>query len=170
MWSRNYIAINFLRARLIALILLSGTNSWAANNPSVEEVNIGASSLQSRENPQPNAVKSNSNALRRLDFRIQGKSCAVCLLGVQRRLKELSGTIKTAVLLKKPYGASVIYDANLVTREKLIDNAKLNEPLIKLLDINDRPVESVPLILIPPHGEEEPSLQNSAPAGTFSDH
>jgi hypothetical protein len=103
----------------------------------------------------------NKNALHRLDFRIQGKSCAICLMGIQRRIKAVTGALKVAVMLKKPYGASIIYDASQVTEQTLIDTAKLNEPLIKLLEVSDAPIEKIPLVLIPPHASME-SSSNSA--------
>lgn len=102
------------------------------------------------------------SALRRLDFRIVGKSCAVCLLGIQRRIKALDGTVRVAVMLKKPYGASIIYDSKQLTEQKLILNAKANEPLIKLTDIKDEAIDRVPLILVPPHANvPEPPSPNS---------
>jgi len=93
----------------------------------------------------------NKNALRRLDFRIKGKSCAVCLLGIKRRIDGLSGTVKVVVMLKKPYGASIIYDSKQINEQKLLDAAKANEPMITLLDLKDEAIAKVPEVFIPPH-------------------
>jgi hypothetical protein len=103
------------------------------------------------------------SALRRLDFRIQGKSCAICLLGIQKRIKALDGAVRVAIMLKKPYGASVIYDSKQLTEQKLILTAKANEPLIKLVDVKDEAIDKVPLILVPPHANvpEPPSASSN---------
>ena len=108
----------------------------------------------------------NKNALRRLDFRIQGKSCAVCLMGIQRRIKNLAGALKVAVMLKKPYGASIIYDASQVDEQTLITTAKLNEPMVKLLDVSDNPIEKIPLVLIPPHSNMQSGDSSAFLPGT----
>jgi len=102
----------------------------------------------------------NKNALHRLDFRILGTSCPVCLLSIQRRVKSQAGTIETAVMLKKPYGVSIIYDSKQVNNQKILETVTLNEPLIKLSDIKDEPIDKIPVILIPPHNE--PSKNNTA--------
>lgn len=98
-----------------------------------------------------NSANQSKGGLRRLDFFVQGKSCAVCLMGIQKRIKALNGTIKVAIMLKKPYGASVIYDSKKLGKEKLIEAIKRNEPKVSLLDVQDQAVEQSPFILIPPH-------------------
>lgn len=97
-----------------------------------------------------------SNALHRLDFRLQGKSCPVCLLGIQRRLKSISGTVQVAVMLKKPFGASVIYDSKVTNKQALLEAVKEKEPSVQLENVEDKAIAKVPVILLPPHASLSP--------------
>jgi hypothetical protein len=145
------LALSLVYASTIAAFWFSASAA-PANKDELSKGQSGSETVISTDTPTSEKEQHyNKNALRRLDFRIQGKSCAICLLGIQRRLKTLAGTIRVAVMLKKPYGASVIYDSSQVSEQTLLTTAKLNEPLIKLLDVNDAPIEKVPLVLIPPH-------------------
>jgi hypothetical protein len=70
-------------------------------------------------------------------------------------------------MLKKPYGTSIIYDSKQLTEQKLLDTAKANEPLIKLLEIKDEAIEKMPVILIPPHSNLDEMGSNTS-AGPFA--
>ncbi len=98
-----------------------------------------------------NADTNNSqSALHRLDFRLEGKSCAACLLSIQRKLNSLPGVKEAVVMLKRPYGVSVIYQASQIKSDEIVAVIKEKEPNIKVLEINDTSVSSLPLPLIPP--------------------
>jgi hypothetical protein len=131
-----------------------------------EKVPVGTGAiprLPSNRLMQPEKPKHyDPTALHRLDFRIKGKSCAVCLLGIQRRINQLDGTVKVAVMLKKPYGASIIYDSKQLTEQKLLETTKANEPIIQLLDVKDEAIDKVPALLIPPHTNVPDFNSNSA--------
>ena len=98
-------------------------------------------------------VRSSADGLRRLDFLIKGKSCATCLLGIQKRVKAMPGVVKVAVMLKAPYGASIIYESAKIDQEKLLAAVKQGDPKIKPLEVNDCPIEKMPAALIPPHNK-----------------
>jgi len=149
-------AISSLTPNFLTVCLIVSWFFSAATWPYSKELD-GKQTIKSSQAVDNSSVPSekpkhyDKNALHRLDFRIQGKSCAVCLLSIERRIKGFAGVISTAVMLKKPYGASVIYDSKQVNEQKLLDAAKLNEPQIKLLDVNDTAIVKIPVVLIPPH-------------------
>ena len=98
------------------------------------------------------AASFNAKALRRLDFKVQGKSCAVCLMGIQRKLKAIVGVVKVAVMLKKPYGAVIIYDSSKVNSQTLLDKAKQQDKEVKIVQPTDFAIPRIPNILIPLYG------------------
>ncbi len=91
----------------------------------------------------------NARALHRVDFRVTGKSCAICLHKIQQRMKGLPGTVKAAVMLRPPYGAVVIYDASKLSLEKILQSATENEPAVKLVDVKDIAIKKLPIVLVP---------------------
>jgi copper chaperone CopZ len=91
----------------------------------------------------------NANALRRLDFRVVGKSCAVCLHKMQDRMKTLPGTVKAEVMLKPPYGAVVIYDSTQVNKDKILEKCKEGVEDVQFENLKDVAVKALPLVLIP---------------------
>jgi hypothetical protein len=103
----------------------------------------------------------NANALHRLDFRVVGKSCAVCLHRMQERMKELPGTVQAAIMLKKPYGAVVIYDSSKVKSAKIFEKCAEGLTGVDFEDKKDVPIKALPLLLIPaiaaPGATEQPA-------------
>jgi len=90
------------------------------------------------------------NSLHRLDLRILGKSCPVCLLGIQKKVNALPGVVKAAVMLKRPYGASFVYDCKQVDKGKIIATITSYEKATFVGDISDAAIAKAPLILVPP--------------------
>ncbi len=97
-----------------------------------------------------NKQSESSNDLHRLDFRLEGKSCAACLLSMQRKLNSLPGVKEAVVMLKRPYGVSVIYQTGQIKSEEILAIIKEKEPNIKILEMNDASTSSIPSPLIPP--------------------
>lgn len=91
----------------------------------------------------------NASALRRLDFRVVGKNCALCLHRMQERIRELPGIVKVGVMQKKPYGAVVIYDSSKVKTDKIFDKAKEGIPEVTFEDKSDAAIKAIPLVLVP---------------------
>jgi copper chaperone CopZ len=157
---------NLTKALLCSLLAWASLQTWGfaqtaqtGQNPHATQAPLPAVSRKEEGAPPARSRHYNPNALRRLDFRIEGKSCPVCLLGVQNRVKAVEGAVQVAVMLKKPFGASVIYDGKQVDQQRILTAAKLTEPMIKLVDIQDEAIEKLPTVLIPPHsGMPAPSL------------
>ena len=130
----------------LALILSSCCGSVAAD-PIARSNKAKAADAQLHKE----TVKS-PQALRRLDFRIKGRGCALCLLDTQKRLRQETGTVKTVVQLRQPYGAVVIYDGSKTSKDKLLKDAKGNKAeaqYVSFLDITDQPIAKVPVLLVP---------------------
>ncbi len=87
-----------------------------------------------------------------MDFRVVGKSCAVCLMGIQRTVREKAGVVKVAVMLKKPYGAVIIYDGSKVTKDQLLKYSTSTDKDVKIESVTDFAIPKVPTILIPLYG------------------
>jgi copper chaperone CopZ len=105
------------------------------------------STIAHSSNKQGSADTAN---LHRLDFRIEGKSCPSCLLSIQRKLNSLPGVKEAVVMLKRPFGASVIYQVNEIKQDEILAIVKDREPNIRLLEINDSNIKTVPSPVIPP--------------------
>jgi hypothetical protein len=108
-----------------------------------------------------------NRSLHRLDFRVVGRSCAVCLLSIQRKIKAANGVCKVAVMLKKPYGAVVLYDSRKTAPQQLLDTAKKGERDTKFEDIRDAAINKVPLVLLPIYnsvvkGSENTTRENAS--------
>ncbi len=108
------------------------------------------SMIQSGEPAKPASY--NAKALRRLDFKVIGKSCAICLMGIQRKFKATPGVVKAAVMLKKPYGAVVIYDSSKISKETLLKKASEQEKDVRIEQATDFAITKLPTILIPLYG------------------
>jgi hypothetical protein len=92
--------------------------------------------------------------LHRLDFTVVGTGCAICLMGIQTKLKSKAGVVKAAVMLKPPYGASVVYDSKQITKDAIVDIANHQKKNVHVDSINDAAITKIPIVLIPPHFKE----------------
>jgi copper chaperone CopZ len=95
----------------------------------------------------------NAKALHRLDFRVVGKSCAVCLLGIQKRVSTVPGSIKAAVQLQAPYAAVILYDSSKTNQKALIKKAQETIPEVTFEAIEDKPIDKLPAVLVPKIGD-----------------
>lgn len=100
----------------------------------------------------------NGANLHRLDFLIKGTSCAVCLIAIENKLKAAPGVLKLAVMLKYPYGTSIIYDAKQISRESILHIPPNHNKSVTLSDIHDTHLKQVPEALIPPITERQMRL------------
>lgn len=122
-----------------------------AQNSTAQSVNtLKPSMVQTSQSAKP--ISFNPKALRRMDFRVVGKSCAVCLMGIQRTVREKAGVVKVAVMLKKPYGAVIIYDGSKVTKDQLLKYSTSTDKDVKIESVTDFAIPKVPTILIPLYG------------------
>ncbi|MDR3613446.1 MAG: hypothetical protein P4L53_07760 [Candidatus Obscuribacterales bacterium] len=118
------------------------------------QTNAKDSAFATQENPLETTLPAyNHNALHRVDFRVTGKNCAVCLHKIQERMKGLPGAIEAAVMLKKPYGAVVIYDSSKLNLKAILDIAVKGEPEVKIVDVKDESIKKLPVVLIPAYSQ-----------------
>lgn len=117
-------------------------------NPSIsEDLNFSTPT----EKKEYRKTKLNMSALHRLDCRLEGTSCAACLMSIKRTVDKLKGVYEIAVMLKKPYGFAVVYDSTKISAEKIMDAAKKDKKAssVKFLEQVDKPIPAPPIILVP---------------------
>lgn len=100
---------------------------------------------------KPEALaKLNMNALKRLDFRVEGASCAICLGRIRKRLESTKGIAKVAVAIQKPYGVAVIFDSTKTEKDKIFQaGLKGEKEKVLFLDDQEEKLDKMPFILIP---------------------
>ena len=86
------------RMQLLGLCLLLSTSTAQAVEPKINPKTLSPDMVS---NTKAKTANINFKALHRLDFIITGKSCAVCLLKIQKRLNETTGVVKVAVMLRR---------------------------------------------------------------------
>lgn len=96
-----------------------------------------------------NTPSYNQNALHRLDFTVKGKSCAVCLFKIQKKVQQLPGVVKVAVMMKKPFGAVILYDSSKLTPESIFSDARGTDKDVKFENVQDKPIKRIPTMLVP---------------------
>ncbi|MBS1953021.1 MAG: hypothetical protein JST89_02485 [Cyanobacteria bacterium SZAS-4] len=99
--------------------------------------------------PDAKTPSYNAKALHRLDFKITGKSCAACLLGIQKRIGTVPGAIKAAVQLQAPYAAVVLFDASKTNQKAIFSKAQETVPEVSFVSIEDTAIAKVPTVLVP---------------------
>lgn len=113
--------------------------------------------------------KSTANAeLHRLDFRVEGASCVVCLRRIGQELRDTKGVFKADVSIYKPNWAIVIYDAKKTNLEHFKSAVKAEN--VKFVDLEDKRISEMPFLVIPKgvgqsHNKSaaQPSTQSSSP-------
>lgn len=100
---------------------------------------------------KPDALaKLNMSALKRLDFRVEGASCAICLGRIRKRIEASKGIAKVAVAIQKPYGVAVIYDSTKTEKQKIFQaGLKGEKEKVQFLEDQEEKVDKMPFILIP---------------------
>lgn len=96
---------------------------------------------------QTPASATSAQKLHRADFRVTGASCVACLRRIGKTLREQKGVMKADVSIFKPYWAIVIFDSAQTSMPKLLET--LVKEKVKFEDIEERAINSVPLIVIP---------------------
>ncbi len=139
------------RIELLGLWLLLSVTTAQAVEPKVDPSKLSPNMVTEAK---PKTANINMKALHRLDFMVKGKSCAVCLLKIQKRLNETPGVVEVAVMLKKPYGGVCIYDSSKLTKDKLLRIAKGDELTVTFEEVTDEAIEKLPIILVPHHATE----------------
>ena len=73
-----------------------------------------------------------AESLRRLDFKLEGVSCARCIINTRDALRGVKGVKRCEISLKKPYGGVVIYETGKTTVEALCKRAETADPKVPL--------------------------------------
>lgn len=147
-------------AAFIAVLALATVSPLHAETASKPETKPGKPSMiQTSEAAKPASY--NPKALRRLDFRVVGKSCAVCLMKIQRTVKTLPGVVKVAVMLRKPYGGVIVYDSGKISKDKLVETIKAQDKDVRVEGITETAILKVPAILIPLYGIPKSSAKTA---------
>ena len=97
------------------------------------------------------STPAHAGGLRRLDFRLEGVSCARCILNVRSALRASKGVSRVEIALRKPYGGVLIFDSNLTNADKLVSVATTADKntQVQVKDLLEAPVKAVPAVLIP---------------------
>lgn len=90
-------------------------------------------------------------ALRRMDCRVEGSTCAACLGRIRKRIDKMDAVLKAAVSIKKPYGLVAIYDSTRTNKDKILEEGMREEKSteLKFLDVQDEACAKPPLVLWP---------------------
>jgi len=150
---------------LATALFLTGSIAFAKgnvspNNPVVEKVDPAEAAKGYLDATGKSAQNYSKDSLHRLDFTVVGTGCSICLMGIQTTLKGKPGIVKAAVMLRKPYGASVIYDTKKITKDAIVDIANHQKKNVHVDSINDAAISKVPIVLIPPHFKESQVSSN----------
>jgi copper chaperone CopZ len=94
--------------------------------------------------PSKAALKS----LHRVDFRVEGATCVVCIRRVAKALQDQKGVLKADVSIYKPHWALVIYNSKETNFDKLADLVKVKEN-VRIVDIEDKAISSMPVLILP---------------------
>lgn len=143
-----------------AITLIAGPSARAETAATEANKPGKPSMIQASEAAKPASY--NPKGLHRLDFRVVGKSCAVCLMGIQRKVKAMPGVVKVAVMLRKPYGAVIIYDSTKVSKDKLMETAKSQDKDVRIEQSVDNAIPKIPSILIPLYAIPKQTAQTTA--------
>lgn len=115
-----------------------------------EKLNPNGPLMYAGEGKPEALAKLNLNALKRLDFRVEGASCAICLGRIRKRLESAKGIAKVAVAIQKPYGVAVIYDSTKTEKDKIFQaGLKGEKEKVLFLDDHEEKLDKMPFILIP---------------------
>lgn len=117
-----------------------------------------ASRVSTAANTTASSVGKKQN-LHRFDFRLEGVSCARCIVNIRTALRNTKGVSRCEVALRKPYGGVVIYNSVLTDVQKLTKITMTADPktTVTVKDSIDEGIQNEPVVLIPKHN----SLQKS---------
>jgi hypothetical protein len=83
-------------------------------------------------------------------------------LGIQRKINALTGVVKAAVMVKRPYGVSVVYDSKQLQKDKIVELIKSYEKNTYVEDVSDSAIAHIPIVLIPPFSNNPDAPQKAA--------
>ncbi|CAN5414429.1 hypothetical protein BH11CYA1_BH11CYA1_44370 [soil metagenome] len=130
----------------LALLVSTLTNlSLCAASEAVptSKAAVGATASSSSKSPQ--------QKFHRFDFRLEGVSCARCILNIRTALRNTKGVSRCEVALRKPYGGVVIYNPAVTDVPKLTKITITADPktTVTVKDAIDEVIQNAPVVLIP---------------------
>lgn len=138
---------------LISLAFTLVPSAFALDSPSKKDpdkLDPNGSLVFTGEGKQEALAKLNMSALKRLDFRVEGASCAICLGRIRKRIEASKGIAKVAVAIQKPYGVAVIFDSTKTEKQKIFQaGLKGEKEKVLFLDEQEEKLDKMPFILIP---------------------
>ncbi len=138
---------------LISLAFTLVPSAFALDSPSKKDpdkLDPNGSLVFTCEGKPDALAKLNMSALKRLDFRVEGASCAICLGRIRKRIEASKGIAKVAVAIQKPYGVAVIYDSTKTEKQKIFQaGLKGEKEKVLFLDEQEEKLDKMPFILIP---------------------
>ncbi len=150
-----------LLMRTLALLLLLSSGVLFDQNlseaaPAKAENSANTASSKSTPNP----VQKSGQKLKRADFRVKGASCVACLRRVGKIMREQKGVLKADVSIFPPYWAIAIFDGNQTNMDKIFEAVK--EEKVNFLEIEEKEISTLPMIIIPRSGSKQESATNEA--------
>lgn len=129
---------------------------------------ISASAATAAE-AKMNATQKES--LHRADFKVEGASCVNCLRRIAATFRKDRGVKRADVSVFRPYWSIVIYDSNQTNFNNLVGSICKQEK-VKMVEIEDKPIDAVPTIIIPKgiglQRSQEHQASNPAPEAPVS--
>jgi copper chaperone CopZ len=153
--------MNKIRPIVLSLLLCS-LNGWDSLYLSYAPILCLPASAEQGKHKDDHKSKT-EKALHRVDFMVNGTSCATCLLRIERELKKAPGVVKAAVSILSPYPGVVIYDANKTTFEEVL--TALKNETATLSNQNDVSITKIPAVLLPAikhSAQEEPKTADKS--------
>lgn len=93
------------------------------------------------------AAKGNKSQFHRLDFKIEGASCAACLIRLEKKFKSIEGMQKVMVSIHKPYQAVLISEAGKF-KMSAVDKAIKSENA-RMAGLAESDLDELPIIIAP---------------------
>ncbi len=89
--------------------------------------------------------------LHRFDFRLEGASCARCIINVRNALRASKGVKRCEISLRKPFGGVVVYDPAATNSKSLTAIILKADPKteVTVREGVDEAIAKLPLVLIP---------------------
>jgi len=131
----------FFRSQLTTLIVFASILGISASCEALEKTSSSGKA----------STAVSKTLLHRFDFRLEGASCATCLLKIRAALRQTKGVANCEMALRKPYGGVVIYRASDIDVKKISAIMVKADPrsTVVVKDQVDETIAKMPLLLIP---------------------
>jgi len=87
--------------------------------------------------------------MRRIDFRLDGASCAACIARIERRLQAEAGVKQAGISIYKPHYGTVFIAPGGTSFVELARRAAAGERGVALVSLREQWVDRVPAVIVP---------------------